>query len=185
MVARTVTHRFTGEQVTFLETAEDTGGQYLLIEVSLPPHGDGPPLHSHLSFTEQFTVIAGTLTVRVEKSQRPLRSAQQALIVPGIKHTFSNKHDEPVTFQVQLTPPSQFEQSMRIHYGLMDDGRTNAKGLPKNLFHLALILSLQDTLVAGVPPRLQRMVLNGLVRLGRKTNAYVGLENYSGQPLIF
>ncbi|XBH20251.1 cupin domain-containing protein [Jonesiaceae bacterium BS-20] len=181
MLARTVTHRFTGEQVTFLETAEDTGGQYLLIEVSLPPHSDGPPLHSHLSFTEQFTVISGMLTVRVEKSRKQLSAGQQALLVPGIKHTFTNDHDEPVTFQVQLTPPSQFEQSMRIHYGLMDDDRTNAKGVPKNLFHLALILSLQDTLVTGIPPRLQRMFLNALVWLGNKTKAFAGLENYTGK----
>lgn len=185
MVARTVTHRFTGEQVTFLETAQDTGGEYLLIEVTLPAHGDGPPLHSHLSFTEQFTVVDGTLTVRVEKSHKALTAGQQALIVPGIKHTFTNKHATPVTFQVQLTPPSQFEQSMRIHYGLMDDGRTNAQGTPKNIFQLALILSLQDTLVAGFPPKVQRSILNALVKIGRKTNAYVGLEKYTGQPLRF
>ena len=183
MLTRTVTHRFTGEQVTFLETATETGGEHLLIEVTLPPHGEGPPLHSHLTFTEQFTIIDGTLAVTVGKATKELTAGQQALIVMGLKHTFTNAHFAPVTFQVKLTPPSQFEESMRIHYGLMDDGRTNNKGVPTNPLHLALILSLQDTLVAGIPPRVQRKILDALVWLGRKSGAYRGLEKYTGKPV--
>lgn len=33
---QTVTNRVTGEQITFIETAKDTKGEYLLIEVALP-----------------------------------------------------------------------------------------------------------------------------------------------------
>ncbi len=44
---RTVSNQVTGEKITFLETAKDTNGVYLFIEVALPPHGKGPPLHIH------------------------------------------------------------------------------------------------------------------------------------------
>ena len=43
MLPNTVKHRYTGEQITFVERTKD----YTIIEVSLPPNGDGPPLHKH------------------------------------------------------------------------------------------------------------------------------------------
>lgn len=46
---RTVKHRYTGETITFLKMTEETQGEYLLIKVSLPPLGEGPPLHKHLN----------------------------------------------------------------------------------------------------------------------------------------
>ena len=56
---RSVKHQITGEQITFLETAEETKGKYLYIEVALPPQGDGPPLHSHDECEEEFELISG------------------------------------------------------------------------------------------------------------------------------
>lgn len=185
MLPRTVTHRYTGEQVTFVETAQETGGEHLLLEVALPPRGDGPPLHSHRTFVEEFTGIEGTLTVKLDGRTINLGAGDKALVLLGLNHTFTNNSDAPVRFNVKLTPPSGFEESMRIHYGLMDDGLTDAKGNPKNLAHLALILSMQDTLVAGVPKKFQVWLLNKLVARGRKKGAYEGFERYTGKPLTF
>ncbi len=41
---RTVSNQVTGEKITFLETAKDTNGVYLFIEVALPPTWKGSPL---------------------------------------------------------------------------------------------------------------------------------------------
>ncbi len=86
-------------------------------------------------------------------------------------------------FQVKLTPPLQFEQSVRIHYGLMDDDLTDKNGVPTNIFHTALVLSLQNTLVANKPLWLQRGLFGFLVRLGKITNAYKSLEKYTGKQI--
>ncbi|MEK5276651.1 MULTISPECIES: hypothetical protein [Paenibacillus] len=69
---QTVKNKVTGEQITFLETAKDTNGEYLLIEVALPPFGKGPPLHIHDQFEEQFEVITGKLTVTLGKTKHVL-----------------------------------------------------------------------------------------------------------------
>lgn len=37
-----VTNRVTGEQITFIKTAKDTKGEYLIIEVALPPSAKVP-----------------------------------------------------------------------------------------------------------------------------------------------
>ena len=72
---------------------------------------------------------------------------------------------------------------MRLHYGLIDDGLVDAKGNPKNRMHTALILSMQNTLVAGIPLWLQRKLFSWLVKRGHKNNAYKGFEKYIGKPL--
>ena len=102
---QTVVNQVTGEQITFLEKAQQTNDQYLLIEVSLPPKGDGPPLHYHDKFEEEFEVLSGKLTVTLGKKQHILHSGDRRLITLNTAHTFTNQHDEPVVFRVRLTPP--------------------------------------------------------------------------------
>lgn len=175
---RTVKNKVTGEQITFLETAEETNGRYLYIEVSLPPQGDGPPLHIHDEFEEEFEVISGRLTVTIGKEHYVLVPGDCRIAPLKTPHTFTNKHDEPVVFRVRLTPPSQFEQSVRIHYGLIDDGLVDKKGNPKTIAHTALILSMQNTLIVGIPFWLQRTLFKWIVKRAQKSNRYAALSKY-------
>ncbi|KYG90187.1 cupin domain-containing protein [Metasolibacillus sp. FSL K6-0083] len=183
MLAATVRHKFTGEQITFIETAAYTNGRYLLIEVMLPPNGEGPPLHYHDEFVEEFTILEGILTVSVGEQDHVLTTGQSITAEIGTAHTFNNRHEENVRFRVKLTPPSQFEESVRIHYGLMDDGLTNEQGVPKNIFHLILILKLQNTLIAGKSLSIQRVLFNLLVHLGKFFKMYQSLEKYTGKKI--
>lgn len=178
---RTVTNKVTGEQITFLETAKDTNGEYLLIEVALPPHGKGPPLHIHDRFEEEFEVISGKLTVTLGQTKHVLKAGDRRIAPLKTPHTFTNNDDDPVVFRVRLTPPSKFEQSVRIHYGLMDDGLTDEKGNPKSLAQTALVLTLQNTLIAGIPLWLQRYFFGLVVKRARKKGAYAALEKYTGE----
>lgn len=180
---QTVTNQVTGEQITFLETAKDTNGEYLFIEVALPPYGKGPPLHIHDRFEEEFEVISGKLTVTLGKTKDILEAGDRRTALLKTPHTFTNNHDEPVVFRVRLTPPSQFEQSVRIHYGLMDDGLTDTKGNPKLLAHTALVLSLQNTLIVGIPLWIQRSIFGLIVKRARKRGGYAELEKYTGEPV--
>lgn len=179
MLPNTVTHTFTGEQITFVETADKTNDTYLLIEVALPPFGEGPPLHVHDRFVEHFIVLEGTLTVVVGNTTHTLHVGDEITAPIQTAHTFMNKHDAAVRFTVRLTPPAQFEQSVRIHYGLMADGLTNAQGVPKNLFHLLYILQLQNTLIAGKSLPVQRFVLRAGTRIGTLLGMYHPLTKYT------
>jgi mannose-6-phosphate isomerase-like protein (cupin superfamily) len=177
---RTIAHRFTGEQVRFIETAEETKGKHLLIEVTLPAYGDGPPLHIHDEFEETFECVHGQLTLSIGKKKVMLYRGDQIRVEKHIRHTFNNERPEPVIFRVKLTPPSRFEASIRIHYGLMNDGLTNRKGHPKSLLHTALILSLQNTCISGIPVLWQKKLLGYLIRKGRRKEAYKALTKCTG-----
>lgn len=178
-----IKHRYTGEQITFLKTTKETNGKFLYIEVALPPLGKGPPLHLHDQFEEEFEVISGQLTLIINKEERILKPGEKAIAAIRTKHTFKNQHDEPVVFRVMLTPGVLFEESARIHYGLMDEGLTNDKGDPTKLAHTALILSMQNTLVAGLPVVLQRKMFQYIVRRGIKKGTYNDFEKYIGRPI--
>lgn len=180
---RTITHRYTGEQITFLKTIKETDGEFLYIEVALPPFGKGPPLHLHDKFEEEFEVVSGKLTLTLEKEKRILNVGDKTTATKNLKHTFNNMHDEPVVFRVKLTPGKLFEESARIHYGLMDDGKTDGKGNPQKLAHTALILSMQNTLVAGIPIGIQRKLFKWMINRNLKKGTYNDLEKYIEKPL--
>lgn len=180
---RTITHKITGEQITFLKTAKETDGEYLLIEIALPPFGKGPPLHIHEQFEEEFEVIEGKLTVTSGKTKQVLEAGGRCIVPLKTPHTFTNTYDEPVRFRVRLTPPSKFEQSVRIQYGLMDDGLSDEKGNPKSLAHMAFFLTLSNSLIVGIPFWIQRTLYKFIVRRARKKGVYAALEKYTGEKL--
>ncbi|MFI8684770.1 cupin domain-containing protein [Rossellomorea sp. NPDC077527] len=172
--SNTVTHTFTGETISFLKKTKEA----LLIEVSLPPNTVGPPLHFHDRFTEQFTVIEGKLTVTHKKEQHVLTPGKTIFVPLKEAHTFHNQSTKPVRFTVSLAPGEGFEESVRIHYGLMEDGLTNDKGIPNNLFNTVYILYLQNTLVSGIPIWIQRFLFRFFIQIGKRTGRYKLLNKY-------
>ncbi|CAM3836434.1 cupin domain-containing protein [Alkalicoccus chagannorensis] len=154
---RTIVHPFTGEEITFVETYEETGGAYIVIEVYLPGGQSGPPLHHHEAFTEEFRVKQGMLEVTVEGEPERLGPDETLFIPTETKHAFRAFGDDPVVFEVRLTPGRRFEESMRISYGLLDDGRCTEDGMLENPEDLAFILHLQDTWIDDLPPELKQI----------------------------
>lgn len=179
---RTIKHRFTGEEITFLKSTHETKDKYLHIEVKLPPKGDGPPLHVHDSFEETFEVMSGTLTITTNKLVKDYKQGEKVHAPRLMPHTFKNNSNEEVVFQVKLVPGIMFEESARIHYGLMDDGLTK-NGNPIKFSHLALIMTMQETYAAGLPVGLQKKIFGWIVKRAKKKGEYKALEKYIGKPI--
>ena len=162
----------------FLETVEESRGRRTLIEVELAPGGGNAP-HKHLSFSEHFVCVEGELTVRAGGLLHVLQPGDEATAEPGVIHNFANETDEPVRFQVELTPGHRgFEQALQIGYGLAEDGLTNDKALPKSLVHTAVLMEMSETRVVG-PIRVLIPLLKVLARWGRRRGADAALiERY-------
>lgn len=137
------------DYATFLETSADTNGQRSLIEIELAPGGGNKP-HYHHIFSERFEVLEGTLQVQLGKSFHTLRPTQSATAHANTLHCFSNPTDRAVRFLVELRPGhTGFERALQIGYGLASDGKTNAQSLPTNIYHLALLFTMSDSIVPG------------------------------------
>lgn len=138
-----------GDYATFLETSEETDGEYTLIEIEVGPRGGNTP-HYHKTYDEHFEVLEGELEVLVGEETRVLRSGEKAVAHKNVLHRFRNPTDEPSTFLVEFRPGVPgFERALMVGYGLARDGRTLSDGTPKNPYHMALLLEWSEVRVPG------------------------------------
>jgi mannose-6-phosphate isomerase-like protein (cupin superfamily) len=166
-----------GDRVTFLKSAEETEGEYLLLKVELAPHG-GNAMHYHLTFTEAFEVLEGRLNIDLGGRHLVLGPGEKALVPIKAHHRFYSTSDEPVTFTVEIRSARRMEEALRVAYGLARDGKTNAKSVPRNIFQLALLYQLGESYLAGMPLFLQRAVFGALAKVARWRGVEKSFEKY-------
>ncbi|MGH3147548.1 MAG: cupin domain-containing protein [Rubrobacter sp.] len=138
------------DYATFLETSEETGGERTLIEIEVAPGGGTTP-HYHLTYAEHFEVISGALEMMVGGETRTLTAGEKSVAPKNTLHNFHNATDKPTTFLVEFRPGhGGFEKALRVAYGLASDGLSNSKGLPKNLYHTALLFEWGEGRMPGL-----------------------------------
>ena len=166
---RTIENSVTGERVTFLAAAEETNGEYVRIRNEVPAGAPGVVLHYHLAYTEAFEVLEGRLDMCVgtEDNHLVLAEGESVFVALNTTHRFWNSSTEPVVFEVEIRPARNFEKALRASFGLAEDGKTNDKGVPKNIFELALIYELSESYIVGMPLFLQKGIFGELARIAR------------------
>jgi mannose-6-phosphate isomerase-like protein (cupin superfamily) len=174
---RVIENPVIGDRVTFLKTTEETGGEYLLAEIELAPHG-GNAMHYHLTFTEAFEVLEGRLNVDVDGLTLVLGPGERAFVPKRIPHRFYSTSDEPAKFRAKIRPARRMEDALRIAYGLARDGKTNAKSVPKNVWQLALLFEMGEGYLAGAPLFLQRAVFGALAMVARWKGVDKSFQKY-------
>jgi mannose-6-phosphate isomerase-like protein (cupin superfamily) len=93
-----------GNVMAFKAVADQTGGDFSLMERSVPPGARTPPPHRHVNCSEAFFVLEGTITFRVDDAELT-GSAGDFLLVPrGAAHTFGNSGDSPARMLVLHAP---------------------------------------------------------------------------------
>jgi mannose-6-phosphate isomerase-like protein (cupin superfamily) len=95
-------------ELRFKAQATDGDAGLTLTEMTIAPGFPGPPLHTHLGFTDSFYVVEGTLEVRVGESTIEAGPGTFAALPPGTPHTFANPGAEPVR-AVNVMAPAGFE----------------------------------------------------------------------------
>jgi mannose-6-phosphate isomerase-like protein (cupin superfamily) len=103
----------TGERVTFLADEEEEPGARLLMEVSLPPEGEGPPPHVHHRQVETFEVLEGRLGVRIGDLLSELEVGDRATVPADTVHTFWNAGDGALRFSAEIRPALNMEWMLR------------------------------------------------------------------------
>jgi quercetin dioxygenase-like cupin family protein len=156
------------DKVTVLKSSQDTGGEYILVEVEMKA-GGGNPWHYHTSFTEEFIAVEGVAGIGLDNKNFHLWPGQH--MTAGIKqlHRFYNPGNTTIRFRVKIAPAQdRFLQSLSIGYGLAADGLTNKNGIPKKMDHLAFLLELSDTRFKGFLALITPFLLKRAKRVRRK-----------------
>jgi quercetin dioxygenase-like cupin family protein len=87
---------------TILISGRDTGGDFALIDMLIPP-GGGPPPHRH-TFEEMFYPLSGAIEVTV-RGQTLTAAAGHAVNVPALApHAFRNAAPETARVLLLVTP---------------------------------------------------------------------------------
>lgn len=148
---RTIINPIFKDTVTFLQLAEESGNSITEAEITLMPGGENP-LHYHKTFSETFTAVEGDLGIKLgKKVSRILKPGESYTVEPMSVHCFFNPTDQEIKFNVKIRPGhTGFEHSLRIIYGLAEDGLTDKKSVPKSLKHAAIILSMSDMNLPGL-----------------------------------
>lgn len=139
------------DTITFIQTSDETDGATSELELTLMPKGGNFP-HYHKAFTETFTAIEGSLGLKLDGNIHKILQVNESYTVfPNQVHSFFNPEDKEIRFNIKITPGHVgFENSLRILYGLAEDGLTNKKSIPKSVNHVAIIGKMSDSYLPGV-----------------------------------
>jgi mannose-6-phosphate isomerase-like protein (cupin superfamily) len=158
---QTLENPASGERITFRQTAADTDGELVAIDLELPAGRRVPgPLHVHPSQEERFEVVEGTMRFGMGH-ERIVAGPGEVVVVPaGVAHDFANVGETDAHVRVEVRPALNMERLFETAVALAEDGRTMRSGVPKPL-DLALFTREFDREVrAAFPPRwVQRAAL--------------------------
>jgi mannose-6-phosphate isomerase-like protein (cupin superfamily) len=161
----TIENPVSGERVTFLAAAAETGGRLARAEVHVRPHGfaTGNAEHVHRRQEERFEMREGHVTFRIDGAERRAGPAEVVIVPAGHRHKWWNADDQPATFILETM------------FGLARDGKVNRDGLP-NLLQVAVIVESAE----GYRNLIERALLGILAFVGRLAGYRDHYERYSG-----
>jgi mannose-6-phosphate isomerase-like protein (cupin superfamily) len=129
-----IEHPIRGETIRFLETARESGGDRLRIEVTVRGESRGAgSVHIHPSQIEEFRVLQGRIRVQVADEQSDLAEGDEVAVPAGTVHTFWNPFPAPARVAVEVRPALRLETLAETDFGLARAGRVSRTGEMKLL----------------------------------------------------
>jgi mannose-6-phosphate isomerase-like protein (cupin superfamily) len=93
-----------GSNMLFKAVASQDGGDFSLMERTLPPGGRRPPPHRHVNCSEAYFVLDGLVSVIVEGEDLAVGPEGFVLVPRGTAHTFGNAGPDPARLLVLHAP---------------------------------------------------------------------------------
>jgi quercetin dioxygenase-like cupin family protein len=144
----------TGQTIQFLQTATDTKGSLLEMESSFAPHSTEPVAHYHPKQAEDFTILEGTLTVRINGKIIELTKGQSLHLPANTIHAMWNATDVPAVVNWKVQPALNTEHLLETGVGIANDQPTNAKGMPGLLQSALIVQHFSNVYRLASPPYL-------------------------------
>jgi mannose-6-phosphate isomerase-like protein (cupin superfamily) len=103
-----------GSVMLFKALAEQDGGDFSLMERTLPPGGRRPPPHRHMNCSEAYFVLDGLVAVTVEGEDLEVGPEGFVLVPRGTGHTFGNAGEREARLLV-IHAPAMDEYFAGLH----------------------------------------------------------------------
>lgn len=172
-------NRHTGEILRIRRTRDHDGQAILLLEGSLPPGKNGPPLHVHFQQREEGVVKSGTLGVRLGDNNFIVPAGESTAFPAGTAHTWWNAGNDLLEFSGRTVPAVDLDRYLQAVFAVFNASRAERP----SLFYLAHVLwrhrHTQGVMVP--PPLIQRILFPTILLIGRVLGKYRG-GNWPGSP---
>ena len=107
---QTVENPATGERITFLTTAADSGGELLVMESVWTRPGHRAPEHVHPEMEERWEVRSGRAAFRVGGRELEAGPGQTVVAPPGTPHLAWNPTEGEVRLRIEMRPALRWEE---------------------------------------------------------------------------
>jgi quercetin dioxygenase-like cupin family protein len=176
---QTTYNKITGERILIVTGTEDNAEGDLVADLYIAPGGAVVGEHVHPNIEERFTVLSGKVGFRINGVEQIAPLNTELVVTPGIAHDWWNAGDEEAYVRVEIRPGVRFELMAQNLFGLANDGKTNAKGMPNPLQLAIFGREFQDVLYFTSPPRwVQKLMFAVLAPVAR-------LAGYQGTYLKY
>lgn len=162
---KTIVNKEGNYSATFVKTGTETNNAYELVQVELEPNG-GNDWHYHTSFVEEFTVIDGKIRIGKNGEEVMLEKGQTTSANKTDMHYFKNALDKKSVLLVKVTPAAGLEKTLRVAYGLINDGLLK-NDMTKNPWHMCLLLGYSESYLQGMPGWFQEPLISALAKIAQ------------------
>jgi quercetin dioxygenase-like cupin family protein len=180
---RCLEHSALGVRITFLQTAEETNGEAMHVEVVLPPKFSMAE-HVHPRQEERHRVLSGTLTARVGGQEREYTVGEQVIGPPGVPHAWSNaSSDESLRLLSEHRPVLHMEFMLEAGSAIARDFEANKRSALKQLLRMAVLMDeiKDDFYFTGLSMRVLMAALVALAPVGRRLGYRMKYQDFGGR----
>ena len=149
---QTLSNPVSGETIQFVQTAADTDGELLAIDLTLTPDGHVPGTHVHPEQEERFEVLSGTMKFKLGFNTIIAGPGDTVVVPAGKRHRFSNAGDEDAHVHVEVRPALRMEELFETTVALAEEGRVMSSGMPRPLELALFVREYKREVRAPFPP---------------------------------
>jgi mannose-6-phosphate isomerase-like protein (cupin superfamily) len=174
----TLQNRHTGEMLQLRRSRRD-GELCLELKGSVPPRGQGPPLHIHFKEDEELSVVTGVLGVEVDGRVIEVGVGETASVPMGSAHRWWNASDKTLVVQGFARPVFDLDEYLAGAFDVLNSGAANRP----SVFYMAhLVWRYRKTqAVLFAPLWLQTLLVPTILLLGTLLGRYRGTD-WPGSP---
>jgi mannose-6-phosphate isomerase-like protein (cupin superfamily) len=149
-----------------IRSNEETGGEYVEMEWTLPPAAFPPPVHRHPAQVEEYEILEGTLEVMIDGNWRTVATGDSASVPVNTDHTFRITSGQTVRVRNFHRPGGRFDEFIEKQHRFATSDRF--KGLKRPSTAIVMAMAWREHADLLVPSsRPLRWAMAGLARLGR------------------
>lgn len=146
---------------------DETAGEYVEMEWTLPPGAFAPPAHRHPTQVEEYEVLEGRLDVMIDGSWQTLEAGESAAVPVGASHTFRIPKDRTARVRNFHRPGSHFDSFIEEQYRFVRSPRFKGLKRPSTALMMAKVWEDHTDLLVPTNPLL-RWTMAALARLARR-----------------